>query len=284
MKAMDPRHPSLGMRVLSLSNPSGDFAKMMQKYFQSSAGTYAVLRRLAGVAEGSEISGKTALECNQEFLNAVSFQKGCYLGQELTARSQHLGTIRKRILPLVILDTKTEVPRPWVLAQMVQDRRTTATSATESESSTRESDLFDDEKMLDPLPRLSAPGAGAIVSMITENIFPRDSQENDSINVMSGRSEMNDFVSSLQNFANYGAMIVDQHDGKTIGQVVSPPVQGTNVILAQMRLEKLGLLEGEGTGKWSRLNRVLIGDGKTECRFLPYIPLWWPQIDPKTGK
>jgi len=274
---MDPRHPSLGMRVLSLSNPPGDFAKMMQKYFPPATGTYSVLRRLSGIAEGSEISGKTALECNQEFLNAVSFQKGCYLGQELTARSQHIGTIRKRILPLVLIDTKTEVPRPWILAQMVQDRRDAGSSLEGIDGSAIEPDLFGGENMMDPLPRLSAPGVGAIVSMITGSNEVKD------INgaVTNGCS---DFVSSLQSFVHQGNMIIDKDDGKTIGQVLSVPVQGTNVILAQMRLERLGLLEGEGTAKWSRLNRILIGDDRTECRFLPYLPLWWPRINPLTGK
>ena len=32
----------------------------------------------------------------------VSFSKGCYLGQELTARSHHVGVIRKRLLPVTI--------------------------------------------------------------------------------------------------------------------------------------------------------------------------------------
>ena len=33
-------------------------------------------------------------------MHGVSFQKGCYLGQELTARTHHTGIIRKRIMPL----------------------------------------------------------------------------------------------------------------------------------------------------------------------------------------
>ncbi len=37
------------------------------------------------------------------FLNKkklVSFDKGCYLGQELVAKTHHTGVIRKRIMPL----------------------------------------------------------------------------------------------------------------------------------------------------------------------------------------
>jgi hypothetical protein len=38
------------------------------------------------------------LECNGEELHAVDFRKGCYVGQELTARMKHRGTARRRIL------------------------------------------------------------------------------------------------------------------------------------------------------------------------------------------
>jgi folate-binding Fe-S cluster repair protein YgfZ len=42
------------------------------------------------------------LECNLEFQNGVNFSKGCYIGQELTARTFHTGVVRKRVLPLVV--------------------------------------------------------------------------------------------------------------------------------------------------------------------------------------
>lgn len=44
------------------------------------------------------------LEYNLAGLNAISFEKGCYIGQELIARSHHRGVIRKRLLPLRFLD------------------------------------------------------------------------------------------------------------------------------------------------------------------------------------
>lgn len=40
------------------------------------------------------------LESNLAFMNGVSFTKGCYVGQELTARTHHMGVIRKRLLPV----------------------------------------------------------------------------------------------------------------------------------------------------------------------------------------
>ncbi|VDN14804.1 unnamed protein product, partial [Dibothriocephalus latus] len=42
------------------------------------------------------------LETNADFLGAVSFTKGCYVGQELTTRTHFTGVIRRRLLPIVV--------------------------------------------------------------------------------------------------------------------------------------------------------------------------------------
>ena len=44
------------------------------------------------------------LQLLTDYLHGVSFHKGCYLGQELTARTHHTGVIRKRIVPLSLSD------------------------------------------------------------------------------------------------------------------------------------------------------------------------------------
>ena len=58
------------------------------------------------------------LEYNLAALNAISFDKGCYVGQELIARTHHRGVIRKRVVPVrfVTDDGKGNVLRlAWLL-------------------------------------------------------------------------------------------------------------------------------------------------------------------------
>lgn len=47
------------------------------------------------------------LEYNLDGLNAISFTKGCYVGQELIARSHFRGVIRKRLMPIEISGGKS---------------------------------------------------------------------------------------------------------------------------------------------------------------------------------
>ncbi|CAN7977174.1 unnamed protein product, partial [Ixodes persulcatus] len=65
------------------------------------------LRYQLGVIEGlGELPTANCfpLEYNADYMSGVSFHKGCYIGQELTARTHHTGVVRKRIMPVVLLD------------------------------------------------------------------------------------------------------------------------------------------------------------------------------------
>jgi folate-binding protein YgfZ len=363
LAAMDPRHPSLGMRVLSVgdeviaqddddlgtttsagdvSDESDDttnntttstptvsertkrtthFTKLMNNFFPHHPGTYSVLRRLSGIAEGSELTTRTALECNQEFLNAISFTKGCYLGQELTARSQFVGVVRKRIVPVMICETEMEVPRPWVMAGMIQElgeeggmEKIFGLTGTKEEDDSggdtnrgdgkdaTENDAGEKKKVgfkgyvPPPLPKMSASGAGSIVSMMMGSVSaptpqnnPQDGDHEVDLEAKERELELQNLRASgeklqqeIAELAIPGTSIIDKKDGKTIGKIISTPAPGTTVLLAQMRLDRLGLLGNKE--KWSRTNKILIGDGTKEYRYLPYLPLWWPEIDPETGK
>ena len=62
--------------------------------------------RLAlGLPNGSrdlEVERSILLEADFEALNGLDFKKGCYVGQEVTARTKHRGLVRKRLLPVAI--------------------------------------------------------------------------------------------------------------------------------------------------------------------------------------
>ena len=280
LAGVDPRHPSLGMRVLSLpkteeeAGQSPSFEQMMSSQFPSVPGTYNVVRKLAGVAEGSELLGKVAGESNQEFLNAVSFQKGCYLGQELTARVQYTGVIRKRILPIMICDLNLQIPQPWLIASHYQN----SSSNKNSSSSDEEGAMAIDEETGPRLPRMSPSAAGGLVGIMSSggdgSIGEREEQEQQ-------RAQSEALLEGLQSIQR-GDKIVESKDGKTIGQVIATPEEGTNVLLAQMRLDRVGLLGDKGV--WSHTNKITIGDNDNLLRYLPYLPLWWPEIDVNTGK
>lgn len=66
---------------------------------------YKTLRFAFGVPEGPKEIPRTQaipLEYNVDWLGGISYTKGCYLGQELVARTHHRGVVRKRIMPVVI--------------------------------------------------------------------------------------------------------------------------------------------------------------------------------------
>ncbi|XP_071702916.1 putative transferase At4g12130, mitochondrial [Rutidosis leptorrhynchoides] len=96
----DPRLDCLGFRGIF---PNNKTPPMVEANIETEDGSYLVWRLEKGVAEGSiEIPKCEAipLEYNLAGLNAISFDKGCYVGQELIACSHHRGVIRKRLLPL----------------------------------------------------------------------------------------------------------------------------------------------------------------------------------------
>ena len=68
----------------------------------SSSSIYQFQRALLGVAEGMELLEEIPLEMNLDYIHgAISFSKGCYVGQELIARTKYKGVVRKRLVPFI---------------------------------------------------------------------------------------------------------------------------------------------------------------------------------------
>ena len=49
-----------------------------------------------------EIGKAILLEGNIDLFNGIAWDKGCYMGQELTARTRYRGLIKKRLFPVRI--------------------------------------------------------------------------------------------------------------------------------------------------------------------------------------
>jgi len=88
----DPRLAQLGTRSI------GAVAEMPAEL--PGPAVYHARRLDLGVPEGSDFGSDKifALDAGLDELHAIAFDKGCYVGQELTARMKHRGTDRKRIL------------------------------------------------------------------------------------------------------------------------------------------------------------------------------------------
>lgn len=93
----DPRLSALGKRSIASGSEAAD---------QS---TYLAHRLSLGVPEAVDFGSDKifALDAGLDELHGVAFDKGCYVGQELTARMKHRGTARKRLL---VVESTVESP------------------------------------------------------------------------------------------------------------------------------------------------------------------------------
>lgn len=96
----DPRHPDMQKRVISAENPAPDADALDHSAYEET-------RLRLGVPDGSndmKVEKDFWLETDAERLNGVSFTKGCFVGQELTARMKHRMTLKKKFLPVMAID------------------------------------------------------------------------------------------------------------------------------------------------------------------------------------
>ena len=93
--APDPRLPQAGWRLLSgVSLPTTALAADWDRH-----------RLALGLPDGSrdlEAEKTVLLEAGFDELHGVSWSKGCYMGQELTARTKYRGLVKRRLVPVAI--------------------------------------------------------------------------------------------------------------------------------------------------------------------------------------
>jgi folate-binding protein YgfZ len=96
----DPRHASLGSRVLAVATSSHDIAEKVNAT-PASVQAYHAHRISLGVPEGGkdyDFGDAYPHEADLDLFNGVSFRKGCYVGQEVVSRMQHKTVVRKRVV------------------------------------------------------------------------------------------------------------------------------------------------------------------------------------------
>jgi folate-binding protein YgfZ len=89
----DPRAAHLGARLIA---HKGSLAEADLEAYRGG-------RIRLGIADSDEDIGSGELfphEANLDQLGAVSFKKGCFIGQEVVSRMEHRGTARSRIVPV----------------------------------------------------------------------------------------------------------------------------------------------------------------------------------------
>jgi folate-binding protein YgfZ len=101
---VDPRHAAMGARaILPRDAAAGSLAKL--GFAPGDRAGFEKLRLSLGLPDGSRdlvVEKSILLENGFDELNGVDWKKGCYVGQELTARTKYRGLIRKRLLPVRI--------------------------------------------------------------------------------------------------------------------------------------------------------------------------------------
>jgi folate-binding protein YgfZ len=94
-QAPDPRLPEAGLRVLTTSLlPTTATREAWDRH-----------RIALGLPDGSrdlEPEKTVLLEAGFDELSGVSWTKGCYLGQELTARTKYRGLVKRRLFPVTL--------------------------------------------------------------------------------------------------------------------------------------------------------------------------------------
>ena len=116
--AVDPRLADAGGRAVL---PRGTAEAVLRKVGleKATAAEYDRLRLSLGLPDGSRdlvVDKSILLESGFDELNGVDWKKGCYMGQELTARTKYRGLVKKRLVPVVLDGPPPQPGTPVMLA------------------------------------------------------------------------------------------------------------------------------------------------------------------------
>lgn len=116
----DPRLRDAGSRALLPAGQAEDTLSALG-FSAAEPARYDALRLELGLSDGSRdlvIEKSTLLESNFDELHGVDWDKGCYMGQELTARTKYRGLVRKRLMPVRIDGPIPELGTPVMAGEV----------------------------------------------------------------------------------------------------------------------------------------------------------------------
>ena len=114
---IDPRLTELGARVI-LPRANSTHPLEAAGLARAEPADYDRLRLSLGVADGSRdllVEKAILLEAGFDELHGVDWDKGCYMGQELTARTKYRALIKKRLVPVQI---QGPLPEPGTIVKL----------------------------------------------------------------------------------------------------------------------------------------------------------------------
>jgi folate-binding protein YgfZ len=105
---LDPRNKQLGARLIINLEKLYLSLKKLDLHDTNLSEYYSFSHKLGIVPKNlNKLQNKLfGIECNYEELNGIDFKKGCYVGQENTARIKLKNKLSKRLLPIDIVKGK----------------------------------------------------------------------------------------------------------------------------------------------------------------------------------
>lgn len=101
---IDPRHARMGERTIRKTDADDTFPTDTA-LVEKNRNSYDALRISLGIPDtGTDLIADKSMPLESGFdeLHGVDFNKGCYVGQEVTARMKHRNLVKKRLFPVAI--------------------------------------------------------------------------------------------------------------------------------------------------------------------------------------
>jgi folate-binding protein YgfZ len=246
----DSRFKSLGLKKIHF--------EPQKIIFDAHENQYKIWRYMFGIGEGFELVNRIPMECNLDLLGYISFSKGCYIGQELVARTKY------KVTPIIYYAEHEQYERSnlsrtvhFALLQGVVRKRLVPFMT------------------IPPLKVKEMPNFSPLCELRRQLL-------KDLINKGGRHPEAISFDELSSESIKEGRCKVFNAENKHIGEVIGADYNGV-IGLAIIRLEDL---------KCASQLRVIMSSDNTNnisdaessgVPIYPFRPDWWPDKDPLTG-